>query len=358
MGASVDVVVPVHSTARPIGRAVASALDGAAPGEVRVVVVCHGVRSDAIGALIDPAHLPHCALVPFTDGVPSAAGPKNAGLAAATAPYVALLDSDDHYEPGALSAWLQHATRRSSDVLFPPVVTEHGVLVRSPRVRPRRTAGLDLVRDRLAYQTAHRGLVRRSLLKDAEIRMTPGLPVGEDLAFSTKLYAVAGRLDRAVDVPAYVLTTGRPDQVTGELRPVRTELAAAAGLLQEPWLHALPSASRRAIAVKVVRVHVLDAVLRRPRVEDWAAGDVAWLRDLLAGYRALAPGVLRPFSRADRALLDAVTTAATVDDLAAAARHRLAVRGADWVLTPRLRDNADRESTLRYLSANQAWEAR
>lgn len=343
-----------------MGRAVRSALDGDAEDRVRVIVVCHEVAPERIEALIEPAHRAKCSLVAFSDGVASPAGPKNAGLDAARAPYVALLDSDDHYEPGALLAWLELAQRHGSDVVFPPVRGDDGVLIRTPRVRPGRSRDLDIVRDRLTYQSAHRGLTARHLLEEAHLRMTSGVPVGEDLAFTARLWTVARRMDRAVGAPAYVQDSSTGQGVTGQVRPVTEELTAVARLAAEPWVAGAPAAVRRAIAVKTVRVHLLGALLRRPHAAQWAPGDAAWLRGLLHSYRALAPGVLRPFSRADRALLEGLEETMDAESLAAAVGQRLRASRRGWLLTPRLSANLDRESTLRYLAADriQAREGR
>ena len=51
----VEIVIPVHSTSRPIARAVSSALlasKGARPGQCRVTVVAHHVSADEVRAVL------------------------------------------------------------------------------------------------------------------------------------------------------------------------------------------------------------------------------------------------------------------------------------------------------------------
>src|SRR5690606_32966540 len=100
-------------------------------------------------------------LISLIDGIPSPAGPINAGLDAATAPFTSLLGSDDLYEPGAIDAWLEVQRRGRADVVIPRVSTHSGNTLRTPPTRPFRTHRLDGVRDRLSYRTVQLGLVSR-----------------------------------------------------------------------------------------------------------------------------------------------------------------------------------------------------
>src|SRR5699024_6411935 len=106
----VDVVVAVHTPERRVERAVLSVVLTEAP--VRVTVVCHGTPLEPIAERLGVlAEDPRVRLLPFTDGVPSPAGPFNAGLDAATAPWVSVLGSDDVLEVGAIDSWLALAGR-------------------------------------------------------------------------------------------------------------------------------------------------------------------------------------------------------------------------------------------------------
>lgn len=367
----VDVVVAVHDPARPVDRTVLSALRGAdlrgvLPGghRVRVTVVCHGLAAaevrrrveaglDAAGEEDLAAHVRYLEL---HDGVPSPSGPFNAGLAAADGRWVSIVGSDDRFGRDALGAWAARADELGSAWLIPRLETDDGEHVPTPRTRPGRTRDLDLVRDRLAYRTAPLGLVRRDVLDglDVEGPLTPGLATGDDLELTLRLAASGERIDYAPDLPPYVIGTGaageenvRVRRVTFTPRPVADELAAHERLLHLRWLLALPEPARRAIVVKTLRIHVLAAVRRRPSPPDWSAGEAAWVRRLTRDLLAMAPDADRALHRADRALLEAVLTAADTDALAAASARRARASRWDILLAPSLRDNLDRESTVR-----------
>src|SRR5689334_3583175 len=97
----VSVVMPVHNAAAYVERAVRSALASDLQ-ELEVIVVDDGSQDQSaaiVAAIADPRvvllHMP-------PSGGPSR--PRNAGIARARAPYVALLDSDDELKPSKLSA--------------------------------------------------------------------------------------------------------------------------------------------------------------------------------------------------------------------------------------------------------------
>lgn len=96
----IDVVIAIHSTSRPLQRAVEScSVDRSGP-IVRVTVVCHNISALEILQTYKPIDQVIIRFLELHDGRNSPAGPKNAGLDAATAPYICMLDSDDYLEPG------------------------------------------------------------------------------------------------------------------------------------------------------------------------------------------------------------------------------------------------------------------
>ncbi|MFC4556068.1 glycosyltransferase family 2 protein [Georgenia faecalis] len=346
----IDAVVAVHHIERPFVRCVASMVDGAA-GRVRVTLACHELDADAVGAQLPDRLRPHVRLLEVRDGLRSPAGPFNAGLDAAEAPFVAIAGSDDFVEPGALPAWADLASSLGSDAVLARIRRQDGPAVRTPRVRPGRWRDLDLVKDRLAYRTAPLGLLRRATLDELGLRLTAGLPSGEDIAFTAQLWSEA-RVDLARSAPAYVVGLDAKDRTTAVRRPVEVELRPIEHLLEQPFFRRLAAGQRRALAVKAVRIHVLGAVLARTGPGAWDEAQVAWLRTLAERCVDAAPDVLRPFNRADRALLEVVRDASsTPASLAAAAASRGGAGRWDALLTPRPQDNADRESTLRYYAA-------
>ncbi len=96
-------------------------------------MVCHNVEPDVIAAALGgwSAH-PQVRLLHVSDGIPSPAGPINAGLDAATGEFTALLGSDDEYEPGAIDAWVAVSRRDGADLVIPPLRTSPGAATRTP----------------------------------------------------------------------------------------------------------------------------------------------------------------------------------------------------------------------------------
>jgi hypothetical protein len=85
----------------------------------------------------------------------------------------------------------------------------------------------------------------------------------------------------------------------------------------------LPLAGRRALAVKVVRIHVFDGALSRVAGGMWTEDDHEYASTLLARLRGAAAGFETPFSRADRDAVDAlVDVRSSVSALEALLRAR------------------------------------
>lgn len=354
----VDVVVAVHTTERPVDRAVRSVLATRAP--VRVTVVCHGVPAEKIADRL--GSLPELArsrghevrLVEHEDGVRSPAGPFNKGLDLAEAEFVALLGSDDRLERGALDSWL--ALAQDADVVVPRLAYARPdgsvrEVVPTPPARPGRRRRLDPVRDRLAYRSAPLGLVRRQVLERLGLRHVEGVPVGEDLELSTRLWFEGGRVAFDRRGPAYLVGEDAGDRVTFAGRPVAEDLAWLPPFLSAGWFGALPLEARRAIAVKVLRIHVFGAVHYRPGA--WRHGERADLERLTRLVLEAAPGCERVLSRAERDLLDAVLDPSVpVDRLAALSARRRRHGAPATLLTRDLRQMLAREAPLRLMTAS------
>jgi glycosyltransferase involved in cell wall biosynthesis len=109
---SCTIVIPTYNRARLIGRAVASALAAAGPGD-EVVVVDDGSTDDTEAAL--RPYLPRIRYLRTANGGAGAA--RNRGIREARTPLVAFLDSDDEWLPDKLH--LQRALLACRpDVLF------------------------------------------------------------------------------------------------------------------------------------------------------------------------------------------------------------------------------------------------
>ncbi|MDO5740074.1 MAG: glycosyltransferase [Ornithinimicrobium sp.] len=366
----VDVVVATHDLSRPVHRVVTSALRGAdlrgvlpSGHRVRVTVVCHGVDAGEVRRAVE-AELEelaqcepgleeltsHVRYLEIHDGLRSPAGPFNVGFGSADGRYIAIIGSDDWFAEGALGAWASLADELGSAWLMPRLDTGTGEHIATPRTRPGRTRDLDLVLDRLAYRTAPLGLLRRTALHDLGLMpepLTSGLATGEDVELTLRLAASGERIDYAPQLPPYVIGTDGGTRTTSLRRPVAEELAAHARLLDQRWVLALPSAARRAIVVKTLRIHVLGAIRRRTSALDWGPGEGRWVQTLTRDLLTMAPEAENALHKSDRELLTAVLTATDTDSLAAAAARRAQASRWEILLTPDLRANLDRESTVR-----------
>lgn len=348
----VEVVVAVHTTSRPVGRAVASVLDGNGADSM-VTVVCHDVGAEAIAALIDPAHRPLVRLLEHRDGVRSAAGPFNAGMRAARSEFVSIMGSDDTLEPGAVASWLATADRSGADTVVTRLVRGAGrAPVHTPPTRPFRSGHLDPVRDRLSYRSAPLGLVSVARREQLGLELAEGLAVGEDVPYVTRLWCeTTVAYDRRG--PAYRIGEDAGERVTLSTRPVRDELAFVGAVLDAEWFDAYPSPVRAAVVLKLARIHLFGVVANRADPQLWTAQERAALADVAGALESAAPGYAAPLSLADRALLDAVrepaTAPAELTRLAQARRRH----GTPRTLVPRdLRRVLHREAPPRFMLAS------
>lgn len=306
----VDVVIATHSLRRQVERAVRSVLDGSGDLDVRVTLVCHGLAAEEVAGRLSPATRsdPRVRLIEHHDGLASPAGPFTAGLEAATAPWVSIMGSDDRLAPGALRSWLAVAARTGAEVVLAQVELDGRRVATPPtRVRPgpspRRTQGLDLVRDRLAYRSAPLGLLSRAAVARTGARLLPGAQTGEDLPFTTRLYEGA-RVALATGTP-YLVGTDAGDRATAVPRPVAEELVGVAAVLADPWFRALPHDRRVAVATKLLRVHVFGTVLNRPEADWWTPAEREELARITGELLAAAAGA-GALSRADHDLIGAI----------------------------------------------------
>ncbi|WP_438855340.1 glycosyltransferase [Agromyces sp. M3QZ16-3] len=344
----VDVVIAVHDASRAIDRAVRSALDSRA--DVRVTVVCHGLDrtliAERLGEVADDRRV---RLIELHDGIPSPAGPFNAGLDAATGRFTSIMGSDDELEPGAIDAWLRVAVGDRADAVIPPLRHAGGAPIPTPPARPLRRRRLDAVADRLHYRSAPLGLVSRARFGD--LRMAVGPRVGEDLDYSGRLWTSGASISLARRAPAYLVHDDATSRVTFTPRPIGDELAYLPTLLAAPWLTGAALDHRIAWATKMWRINVFGALFYRSELE-WTAEDRRVLAELAGALSAFAPGALDRLSRLDRALVDAALDVGVVDDeLNRRALARRRFRRAGAVLPRNLRFVAARDAPLRYMIA-------
>jgi Glycosyltransferase like family 2 len=353
----VDVVIAVHTPTRPVGRAVASVLEGNAR-HTRLSVVCHNVAADEIAAVVDPAHRDRVVWLEHRDGTASASGPFNAGMRAAQGDYVSIMGSDDVLRPGAVDAWLALAHAHHAET----VVTRLALgspdrRVPTPPTRPTLRGVADVVRDRLSYRSAPLGLVSTAARARLGAELVEGMPVGGDVAYVTRLWCETRVVvDRRG--PGYVIGEDAADRVTYAPRPVEVELAFLRHLLDQPWFAAYPAAVRTAVATKLLRIHVFGAVLHRPDPGWWTPAERSALAGVVRRLHEVAPAAADPLSRADhaltRAVLDPGVPAHEMVDLARARRRH----GTPATVVPeRLSQVGHREAPPRFMTASW-WASR
>jgi len=321
----VDAVVAVHDESRPIDRAVASlSASGLRPGsELRITVVCHNIDPDRIARRLTAFEGAGLRLLPLADGISSAAGPFNAGVEAATGRYVSIMGSDDFLEPEALAAWREIADEATADAVIAPQVHQGGAPVRTPPVRRLHRGALHPLKDRLIYRTAPLGLIARDAVERLELSFTPGLVTGEDQSFSARLWFGGRGLRYASGAPRYVVGADAATRITTTPRPLRDVFAFIDHLSGDDWFATLPQDARRAIAVKFVRVHIVESARVRIEAGAWTADDHACAAGLVERLRHAAPGFERTLAIADRRALDAIVDAgAGAERIAALAQAR------------------------------------
>ena len=351
---AVTVVIPVHQLDRPVARAVASALAAADSGQVKVLVVCHGIAADDVRKRLSELPQEHIGLLEFADGIPSPAGPKNAGLKTAATRYVAFLDSDDFLEARALSQWIGQADASQADAVLAPLRTQGGTPIRSPRLRLLRTGPLHPVRDRIAYRTAPLGILRLSTVRRLGLKFTEGLRSGEDMEFSLRLWFSGGRIEIGQRGGTYVVGEDAVERVTGQMLPLGEEFRALLGVVTADWVRELPRSARHAIAVKMLRIHVLSAMYRRGGGFPWTADDRKALAATVDAIKKLAPSVERPLSVAELELLRLAEESHTSLETFTDALTRWPAGGyRSQVMTPRLLDNLRWESSFRHYGAGK-----
>ena len=309
--ALLDLVIAVHDASRPIRRAVESVLESGAGGGVRVTVVCHGIPSAIVAKQLEGLESDQLRVVEFDDGVASPAGPFNFGLSISEAEYIAIMGSDDFLETGAMGTWLSWIREKSPDVLMVRLRYQDGEKLRIPLTRPWRQRALDPVRDRLFYQTAPLGLIRRKLIGERELQLTPDLPVGSDMNFSARLWTSGARIDHAHNAPCYVIGSDAQTRVTTTVRPVRETAAPINDLFGREWLQTLPRSHRAALVTKNLRIHLFGIIAARPTPDLWTLADFEELVATARRVVAAEPRGMRPLCRADRAVLDDIANPAS-----------------------------------------------
>ncbi|MFJ5551716.1 glycosyltransferase family 2 protein [Streptomyces sp. NPDC093225] len=198
---SVAVVVIAYNDAGLVAEAVRSAL--AQGPDVREVVAVNDRSSDGTGQVLDElaaAH-PRVRVIHRTENSGGCGTPRNDGIAAATAPYVLFLDSDDVLPQGAVAALLRAARAHEAPVTVGACVRRElpqqhdvpwvpGLYRAAPMVVERPADMPELVRDTLCVNK----LYERAFLDKHAIRFPDGRFVYEDFVFTAQVLAAAPRI--------------------------------------------------------------------------------------------------------------------------------------------------------------------
>lgn len=368
MAQSIEVVIPVHDPARPLERGLQSVLaqraELAALGvELTATVVCHNIPVDAIQRSLPSAMVGDGGIswLWHNDGTRSPAGPRNAALDRSAATFLSFLDSDDYLEEGSLAAWWKVAEAEGAAAVIAPLRTPQGTILRSPRIRPSKPAVLDALRDGLAYRSVPYGLLRREALLTCGFRYAEGIAIGEDLEAALRLWFRGGRIAYPYSAPAYHQTDASGvTRVTSSVRPLAEEFMWLDALVQTPWILEATVAERRAIALKLLRVHGIGALVRRGRLGAdsgptvWSDADrTAWAK----AYKqllGLAGGSLPALSRRDASLCRSATLAGDDNQLRAAVAQYTRSGRVGELATDKLSFVFSRDSVVRHYLAERS----
>lgn len=344
----VDLTIAVHSPVRPIERAVRSVLEGT-DAVVRVTVAVHEIDPRLIAKKLTWAG-DRVRLLPVRDGMRSPAGPFNAGMAAAEAPWISIMGSDDTLAPHAIDSWLARAQRTGAEVVIPRVQMVEGRAIPTPPTRPGRVSFLDGVRDRLSYRSAPLGLLSRG--RFGHLRFPVGVPSGEDIPFVTALWFSGARITYDRRGPAYLGHADASDRTSGVARPVDVEFTWLRVLLTDPVYRGLSAEQRAAVVAKSLRINLFGAVLSRNTPSAWLDGDRTALAAVADTLVREGDGIHEVLSRRDRTLLDAILDPGSpIEELIELARARRRFLSAGALLPRRLSHTLHREAPLRMAAA-------
>lgn len=285
----VEIVVAVHRRDRPLSRALRSILSSESAG---AVVVAHGILPSELD-------LPEDARVRVIE-VPGGVGHPgvafNAGIQAATAPWVGIMGSDDWFEDGAVESMLAHLRADRADGVIAPLRYDHrseNLVV--PVTRRRRN--LQAARDHLFHRTAPLGLFRREVLQDPHFRLDEETVSGEDLEAGVRLWTSGRRWSYYPADPAYVVGSDGGERTTTLVRPLPEHAAAWMKVWAGSTPKGLTERERQDLAEKMFQTHIIPLLQTRPKPEDWPRGDFEWTAELTQMMAEHAPGFNRGFTR-------------------------------------------------------------
>lgn len=303
----IEIVVPVHTFDRPIRRAVKSVL---AEPKAGVVVVAHGLEGDQLDLPEDP----RIKVVQVDEGMGEPGVAFNRGLAAATAPWVGIMGSDDWFEPGSLATMLERAKHDQADGVVAPL--RHAAAgFNSVKPATWRRRGLKGARDQLFYRTAPLGLFRRGVLAKPRYRFEEEVSAGVDQISSVLLWTDGNRISYYPQDPAYVVGDDAASRVTTVKKPLREHAAAWVRVWDHPAVKALPRKDRRALAEKMLNVHVFGFIAANTNGQ-MSRSDFEWLSQLARRFDSEVPHFREGLTKSARATFEALAAGEMEETLA------------------------------------------
>lgn len=338
-----QIVIAVHTTDRPIGRAVDSVLSTPQSG---VIVVAHGLKTSDLRL---PANN-RLAVIECPGGQGFPGVPFNQGIANCHAPLIGIMGSDDWFESGALSRMVQRLETDKADAVIAPL--QHG------RTNPLtlRHKNLQASRDRLFYRTAPLGLFRKSILQNSRYSLSEDVHTGEDFTTSVRLWTDGHRVSYYAEDPAYVVGDDAKSRVTTSPRSLQDSLLALNQLVDRDWVRRLRPADQNSLAVKLLRVHILGS-LQSMSVFSRSIAEWEYLTQTTRKIVALGSDPLGPFSVCDRKPLEAIL-AADIPAASSAWHDRQSASMRQRLFPTKLADVINPESNVRHVLTSKALETR
>ncbi len=311
-----QVVVPVHSVGSRYLRAVDSVLRS--PG-VGVVVVAHGLSGSELNLPADE----RVTLIEIADGVGKPGAAINAGVRAASAPYLGIMGPDDWYEDGALEKMLNHLSEDGGDGVLSPLRYDYSLRAEVNPINAR-TRKLRACEDGLFFRTAPLGLFQRELLQSPRYAFDESTRSGEGLLASARLWTDDLSISHYGYDPAHVVGSGAKSPATLAPGPLSERIRAWRTIWERNKLASLSLKQRQGLADATFQVGILPLLQAQPQAEQWSDGDTWLLTDLVRVMKVAAPGFDDGFTRT----WSAVGAALEAGDLGEALR---AMQGASYL---------------------------
>ncbi|MCR4744626.1 MAG: glycosyltransferase [Lachnospiraceae bacterium] len=191
----ISIIIPVYNTDRNyLSESLESCLNQTISDEVEVIAVNDGSTNGADKLLKEYAdRYPALKLIDQKNQGTSVA--RNSGLEAALGDYIMFVDADDWIEEDCCEKALREAYRTNSDIVFFGYATNYTnreinrVLEKVPEgVFERESLQLAILKGNPAFGPVEVGapwgkLIRASIIREDNIRYTPGLKKGQDTVF-------------------------------------------------------------------------------------------------------------------------------------------------------------------------------